>query len=109
MDAGGPSAEPLAKGKIEPIDWRVCENVYEAKQKLEYINHVIKIEQAACSSVAENAAHACHNRGFFLFIPSCASGKVPLRTPSALPVSSVTQPVKQGWGPFNSLCTNDQL
>ena len=44
MDAGGPSAEPLAKGKIEPIDWRVCENVYEAKQKLEYINHVIKIE-----------------------------------------------------------------
>ena len=29
----------------------------------------------------------------FLFIPSCASGKVPLRTPSALPDSSVTMTV----------------
>ena len=69
MDAYRPSAEPLAKGKMEPIDWRVCENVYKARQKLEYINHVIKIEQAACSSAAENVAHACHNRGFFPIYP----------------------------------------
>ena len=38
MDVGGPRAKPLAKGKIEPIEWRVCENVYEARRKLEYIN-----------------------------------------------------------------------
>ena len=32
----------------------------------------------------------------FLFIPSCASGKVPLRTPSALSVSSVTNCLWEG-------------
>ena len=48
MDAGCPSAEPVAKGKIEPVDWDVCEKVYQARQKLEYINCAIKAEKAAC-------------------------------------------------------------
>ena len=48
MDAGGPSAEPVAKGKIQPVDWPVCVNVYQARQKLEYLNRVIEVEQAAC-------------------------------------------------------------
>ena len=48
MDAGGPSAKPLAEGKIEPKDWKGCENVYQARQKLEYINRAIDTEHAAC-------------------------------------------------------------
>ena len=50
MDAGGPSAEPVAEGKIEPVDWAVCVNVYQARQKLEYINRAIEAEQTACKA-----------------------------------------------------------
>ena len=47
LDAGGPSAEPLAEGKIEPKDWKGPKNVYQARQKLEYINRAIDAEHAA--------------------------------------------------------------
>ena len=47
MDAGGPSAEPLADGKIEPKDWKGYKTVYQARQKLEYLNRAIDGEHAA--------------------------------------------------------------
>ena len=47
MDAGGPSAEPPAEGEIKPVDWKAPQNVYQAKQKLEYLNCMILVAQAA--------------------------------------------------------------
>ena len=47
MDAGGPSAKPVAEGKIEPVYRKRCVTEYQARQKMAYLNGVIEDERAA--------------------------------------------------------------
>ena len=48
MDAGGPSTEPVAEGKIKPVIRKRCVTVDQARQKLEYLTGVINDERVAC-------------------------------------------------------------
>ena len=59
LDAGCP--EPVAEGEIEPVDWDVCENVYQARQKLEHIDRAIRAEKAACGKRVGPVNSSCTN------------------------------------------------
>ena len=80
MDAGGPSAEPPAEGKIEPFDWQAPQSVYQAKQKLEYINRTILVAQTArAAEVGSVQPFMCQRSAAMCVILGNVSGLTPAR------------------------------